>query len=110
MAADIAAVAERARSGKLRAADLSGGTFTISNLGMFRVDRFTAIINPPETGILAVGRVRKQFVVGENDEPIVRPIMAITLSADHRLIDGAIAAHFLDDLRTALEQPDTMIL
>ena len=54
VAADIAAVAERARSGKLRAADLSGGTFTISNLGMFRVDRFTAIINPPETGILAV--------------------------------------------------------
>lgn len=110
VAADIAALVQRARSGKLRAADLSGGTFTISNLGMFRVDRFTAIINPPETGILAVGRVRKQFVAGENDEPIVRPIMTITLSADHRLIDGAIAAHFLDDLRTALEQPDTMLL
>ncbi len=110
VAADIAAVAERARSGKLRAEDMQGGTFTLSNLGMFRVDRFTAIINPPETGILAVGRVRKRFVPDENDQPVLRPIMTITLSADHRLVDGAIAARFLDDIRTALEHPDAMIL
>jgi len=110
IAADIAAVVERARSGKLRGEDLQGGVFTISNLGMFRVDRFTAIINPPETGILAVGRVRKRFVPDENDQPVLRPMMTITLSADHRVVDGAIAARFLDDIRTALEHPDAMIL
>ncbi len=110
VAADIHAVAQRARQGKLRAEDMQGGGFTISNLGMFRVDRFTAIINPPETGILAVGRVRKRFVPDENDQPVLRPIMTITLSADHRVVDGAIAAQFLDDLRTALEHPDMMIL
>ncbi len=110
VAADIAAVVQRARQGKLRAEDMQGGAFTISNLGMFRVDRFTAIINPPETGILAVGRVRKQFMPDENDLPVLRPIMTVTLSVDHRVVDGAIAARFLDHVRTALEQPTTMIL
>lgn len=110
VAADIAAAAERARQGKLQAEDMITAGFTISNLGMFRVDRFTAILNPPEAGILAVGRMRKRFVPDENDQPVLRPIMTITLSADHRMVDGAIAARFLDDLRTALEHPDAMIL
>jgi pyruvate dehydrogenase E2 component (dihydrolipoamide acetyltransferase) len=110
IAADIAAAAARARTGKLRAEDMVPAGFTISNLGMFGVDRFTAIINPPEAGILAVGRARRQFVPDEHDQPVLRPIMSITLSADHRMVDGAIAARFLDDLRTALERPDTILL
>jgi pyruvate dehydrogenase E2 component (dihydrolipoamide acetyltransferase) len=110
IAADIAAAATRARAGKLRAEDMAPAGFTISNLGMFGVDRFTAIINPPEAGILAVGRARRQFVPDEHDQPVLRSIMSITLSADHRMVDGAIAARFLDDLRTALEHPDTILL
>ena len=110
LATAIADLAARARSGKLRAADLDGGTFTISNLGMFGVDRFTAIINPPETAILAVGRVQKRAVVDDQDRVIVRPIMTLTLSADHRVIDGAVAARFLADLRAALEDPQIMLL
>ena len=107
--ADIAAAAVRAREGRLRAEDTALAGFTISNLGMFRMDRFTAIINPPEAGILAVGRTRKRFVPDESDQPVLRPFITITLSADHRLVDGAIAARFLDDLRTALEQPAVML-
>jgi len=110
IAADIAAAAARAREGKLRAEDMAPAGFTISNLGMFRMDRFTAIINPPEAGILAVGRARKRFIPDENDQPVLRPMMTITLSADHRMVDGVVAARFLDDLRTALEHPDAMIL
>ena len=118
LATAIADLAARARSGKLRAADLDGGTFTISNLGMFGVDRFTAIINPPETAILAVGRVQKRVVVDERpalseakgDTMVVRPIMTLTLSADHRVVDGAVAARFLADLRAALEDPQIMLL
>jgi len=100
----------RARTNKLRPDDLGQGTFTISNLGMFGVDRFNAIINPPETAILAVGRVAKRFVPDEHDQPVARPIMALTLSADHRVIDGAVAARFLSELCEAIEQPDTILL
>jgi pyruvate dehydrogenase E2 component (dihydrolipoamide acetyltransferase) len=77
---------------------------------MFGVERFTAIINPPQSAILAVGRVRKVFVPDENDRPVVRSIMTITLGVDHRVIDGAIAARFLADLRDCMEHPDVMIL
>jgi pyruvate dehydrogenase E2 component (dihydrolipoamide acetyltransferase) len=100
----------RARTNKLRLKDLGQSTFTISNLGMFGVDRFNAIINPPESAILAVGRVAKRFIPDENDQPIMRPIMTLTLSADHRVIDGAVAARFLGDLRDAIEQPDIILL
>ncbi|NOX61960.1 MAG: 2-oxo acid dehydrogenase subunit E2 [Chloroflexi bacterium] len=110
IAAEIANLAQRARSGKLRPQDVSEGTFTVSNLGMFGIKRFTAIINPPETAILAVGRVSKRITADENDEIRVRPMMTITLSADHRVVDGAIAALFLRDLSAALTQPETMLL
>lgn len=108
--AEVADLARRAREGRLRPDDLTGGTFTISNLGMFGVDHFTAIINPPEVAILAVGRIAKRFVPDENDQPVARPMMTITLSADHRVLDGAMAAGFLATLRQALEMPSTILL
>jgi len=107
---EISDLSQRARSNKLRANEMTGGTFTISNLGMYGMDRFTAIINPPEAGILAVGRIRKQFVPDENDQPVAKPIMNITLSADHRIIDGAVAAQFMADLRAGLEEPALVLL
>jgi len=110
IAAEIADLAKRAHTGALRPDDVTGGTFTISNLGMFGVERFTAIINPPETAILAVGRAKKQVIVGEDDEILIRPIAQLTLSADHRVVDGAIVARFLNDLHVGLEQIDTLLM
>jgi pyruvate dehydrogenase E2 component (dihydrolipoamide acetyltransferase) len=99
----------RAREGRLRPEDVQGGTFTLSNLGMYGIDRFTAILNPPQAGILAVGRVAKRPVVGEGDEVVVRPVATLTLPADHRVIDGAQAAQFMDDLRWVLERPGILL-
>ena len=110
IATDIAGVSDRARNGRLRAEDLANGTFTISNLGMFGIDRFTAIINPPETAILAVGRTTRRLVPDDEGRPVVRPVMTVTLSADHRVIDGAAAARFLSDVRVALEHPDLLAI
>ena len=95
---------ERARAGKLRQADLAGGTFTISNLGMYNVDAFTAIIIPPQAAILAVGRIADRVVPFEG-KPAIRPMLTLTLSADHRVIDGARAALFLDELVQAIFFP-----
>ncbi len=95
---------ERARSGKLRPADLAGGTFTISNLGMFGVDAFTAIIIPPQAAILAVGAIADR-VVPVDGKPGIRPMMNLTLSADHRVADGARAAEFMRDLVAAITNP-----
>jgi pyruvate dehydrogenase E2 component (dihydrolipoamide acetyltransferase) len=97
-------LAERAKSGRLRPTDIAGGTFTISNLGMFGIDAFSAIITPPQAAVLAVGRIADR-VVAVNGQPAVRPIMTITLSSDHRVVDGAQAAAFLNDLAAALENP-----
>jgi pyruvate dehydrogenase E2 component (dihydrolipoamide acetyltransferase) len=97
-------LAERAKSGRLRPTDIAGGTFTISNLGMFGVDAFSAIITPPQTAVLAVGRIADR-AVAVNGQPTVRPMMTITLSSDHRVVDGAQAAAFLNDLAGALEKP-----
>lgn len=110
IATEMNALVDRARNNQLQPNDLANGTFTISNLGMFGIDRFTAIINPPQSAILAVGRVTKRFIPDKNDEPVLRPMMTITLSADHRVIDGAVAARFLDDLRKGMEQPELIIL
>jgi pyruvate dehydrogenase E2 component (dihydrolipoamide acetyltransferase) len=95
---------ELARNNRLRPADISGGTFTISNLGMFQVDAFTALIAPPQAAILAVGGISDR-VVAFDGKPAVRPMMTITLSSDHRLIDGARAAEFLRDLVNAIREP-----
>jgi pyruvate dehydrogenase E2 component (dihydrolipoamide acetyltransferase) len=97
-------LAERARSGKLRPADIAGATFTISNLGMYKVDAFSAIINPPQAAILAVGRITDR-VVPVDGKPGIRPMMTMTLSSDHRVVDGARAASFLNDLADAIQDP-----
>ncbi len=97
-------LAERARSGKLRPSDLAGGTFTVSNLGMFGVDAFTAIIIPPQAAILAVGAITDR-VVAVNGQPAVRPMVTLTLSTDHRVADGARAAEFMRDLAEAIRNP-----
>ena len=95
---------ERARSGKLRPTDIAGGTFTISNLGMFGVDAFTAIIIQPQAAILAVGAIADR-VVAVDGRPSVRPMMTLTLSSDHRVVDGAKAAEFMRDLVAAIGSP-----
>jgi pyruvate dehydrogenase E2 component (dihydrolipoamide acetyltransferase) len=97
-------LAERAKAAKSRPQDLTGATFTISNLGMFHIDSFTAIIPPPQAGILAVGAIADR-VVAIDGKPAVRAMMTITLSCDHRVVDGAHGARFLDDLVNALAEP-----
>jgi pyruvate dehydrogenase E2 component (dihydrolipoamide acetyltransferase) len=95
---------ERARSGRLKSADVTGGTFTITNLGMYNIDAFQAIILPPQAAILAVGRIADRVGV-VNGEPKVRSMMTLTLSGDHRVVDGAQAALFLNDLAEAIRVP-----
>jgi pyruvate dehydrogenase E2 component (dihydrolipoamide acetyltransferase) len=98
-------LAEKARSGKLTPADYAGSTFTISNLGAFGIDHFTAIINQPNSAILAVGQIKDRAVVIDGGIHI-RPIMKLTLSSDHRVIDGAVAAQFMSSLKEILEKAD----
>lgn len=109
--AEIAAVTaelfERARRGELTREDISGGTFTISNLGMFGLPRFDAIINPPQVAILAVGAAEDRVVALQGVAAVAR-IMTLTLSADHRVIDGAVGAAFLGTLRTLIEEPQRL--
>ena len=100
----LADLLERARSHRLSPAEMSGSTFTISNLGMFGIESFTAIINPPESAILAVGKIVERQAAGE-DGLVLKPMMNLTLSADHRVIDGAAAAGFLAELKATLENP-----
>ena len=104
IAADRAAVVERARSGKLQQADLEGGTFTISNLGMFGIERFIAVLNPPQAAILAVGSTEEKPVAVDG-EIVVRPRLELTLTCDHRAIDGATGAQFLGEVKAFLEEP-----
>jgi pyruvate dehydrogenase E2 component (dihydrolipoamide acetyltransferase) len=96
---------ERARAGHLRPADIASGTFTISNLGMYKVDAFSAIITPPQAAILAVGSISDR-VVPVDGKPGVRPMMTMTLSSDHRVVDGAKAAEFLSELADAIREPE----
>jgi pyruvate dehydrogenase E2 component (dihydrolipoamide acetyltransferase) len=96
---------ERAHANTLHINDMLDGTFTISNLGMYGVDSFTAIINPPQVAILAVGRTMQYFVPDTNGQPVLGSFMKITLSSDHRVVDGVHAAEFLQDLRNVLEEP-----
>jgi pyruvate dehydrogenase E2 component (dihydrolipoamide acetyltransferase) len=106
----LSELADRARENKLKLEDVQGGTFTISNLGMFGIPHFRAVINPPESAILAVGSVvRKPVVVDDQDRVEVRPMLSLTLSADHRVIDGVVAARFLADLVTGLESPSLLL-
>jgi len=96
---------ERARAGRLRPSDITGATFTISNLGMYHVDAFSAIISPPQAAILAVGSITDR-VVPVDGRPAVRPMMTLTLSCDHRVVDGARAAVFLNEVAEAVREPE----
>lgn len=102
-------LAEAARTNRLKPEDLSGGTFTISNLGMFDVESFTAVINPPESAILAVGSITPTPVVIDG-QVVVRDRMKVTLSSDHRALDGAVAARFLQEVRRLLQEPFGLLL
>ena len=97
-------VRHRAEADQLRSSDMGEGTFTISNLGMFEIDSFTAVINPPEVGILALGKIKEQPTI-VNGEIEARPLMISTLSVDHRVVDGIIAARFLTAIKDLLENP-----
>lgn len=99
---------ERALRGKLKVGDLDGGTLTISNLGMYNVDEFSAIVNPPQAAILAVGRISDR-IVPVNGLPVVRPMLTLTLSCDHRMIDGARGAQFLNTIAQLIEEPLRLI-
>ncbi|MEZ4660038.1 MAG: dihydrolipoamide acetyltransferase family protein [Caldilineaceae bacterium] len=109
IAAQLDDLSTRARAGQLQPADLSGGTFTISNLGMFGVDHFTAILNPPQAAILAVGRVAQRPHVLEDGRIEARSLATFNLTADHRAVDGALAGRFLADLRRAIEHPGLLL-
>lgn len=108
IAAQSAALIDKARSGGLVPDDYSGGTFTVTNLGMYDIDSFTAIINPPECAILAVGKIEKTPVV-RDDAVVIRPMMTLSLTYDHRVVDGALAAQFLQRIKQLLQNPFLLI-
>ena len=106
---EVRALAERARARKLQPEEYTGATFSISNLGMLGIDEFTAVINPPEAAILAVGAAQPKPVVRDG-QIVVRQLMRVTMSCDHRVIDGATGAKFLQTFKQMLENPIMMVL
>jgi pyruvate dehydrogenase E2 component (dihydrolipoamide acetyltransferase) len=104
IAAEVRELAAKARAKKLKPEEMQDGTFSISNLGMFGIDAFAAVINPPEGAILAVGQVREEPVV-KGSQVVPGKKLAMTLSCDHRVVDGAVGAAFLAELRGLLERP-----
>jgi pyruvate dehydrogenase E2 component (dihydrolipoamide acetyltransferase) len=108
IAGEIAEFVRRARSGKLTMAEITGGTFTITNLGGFGIDAFTPILNPPEAAILGVGRIVERLS-RRNSDLVWRQMMVLSLTVDHRAVDGAPAAAFLQTLRELLEQPQLIV-
>ena len=109
IARDARAMAERVRAGQVTPPELASGTFSVSNLGMFGIKRFSAVINPPQAAILAVGEMTPRPVVRDG-EITVRPIMELTLTCDHRILYGADAAQFLARIRERLENPLSLVL
>jgi pyruvate dehydrogenase E2 component (dihydrolipoamide acetyltransferase) len=103
-------LAAKAKAGKLKPEEFQGGTFTVSNLGMLGIDSFCAIINPPQVAILAVGNIVKKPVVGANDEIVIGHRQSLTLSCDHRVVDGAVGAAYLKELRELIEKPALLLL
>uniref|UniRef100_A0A8C9YBC9 Acetyltransferase component of pyruvate dehydrogenase complex n=1 Tax=Sander lucioperca TaxID=283035 RepID=A0A8C9YBC9_SANLU len=111
ISSDVSALAAKAREGKLQPHEFQGGTFTISNLGMFGIKNFSAIINPPQACILAVGGSEKRLMPADNEKGFdVASMMSVTLSCDHRVVDGAVGAQWLAEFRKFLEKPVTMLL
>lgn len=109
IAAELSQLNQKAKSNKLTPAEMSGGTFTISNLGMFAVDSFRAIINPPESGILAVGRINRQPVATPENEIVIKPMMWLNLTVDHRVLDGSDAARLLESMKNYIEIPELLL-
>jgi pyruvate dehydrogenase E2 component (dihydrolipoamide acetyltransferase) len=103
-------LAAKAKDGKLKPEEFQGGTFTVSNLGMLGIDSFCAIINPPQAAILAVGNIVKKPVVDANDNIVVGLRQSFTLSCDHRVVDGAVGAAYLKELRELIEKPALLLL
>ncbi len=110
LSATIRDLAERARAGRIKQRELEGGSFSVSNLGMYGTTEFSAILNPPHAGILAVGAAQKQPVVGADDSIEVATMMTVTLSADHRVLDGALAAQWLAAFQGKIENPVTILI
>lgn len=112
IAGEVKSLAEKARSNSLKPEEFQGGTFTISNLGMFGIKSFSAIINPPQSCILAVGATEKRVLVDETTETGYRigSVMNVTLSADHRSVDGAVGARYLAEFKKYAEDPFTLLL
>lgn len=111
ISSDVSALAAKAREGKLQPHEFQGGTFTISNLGMFGIKNFSAIINPPQACILAVGGSEKRLMPADNEKGFdVASMMSVTLSCDHRVVDGAVGAQWLAEFRKFMEKPVTMLL
>ncbi len=110
ISSEAKSLAVKAKEGKLKPDEFQGGTFTVSNLGMLGIDSFSAIINPPQAAILAVGNIVKKPVVGANDEIVVGHRQSITLSCDHRVVDGAVGAAYLKELRELIEKPALLLL
>lgn len=108
IARELASLASRAARGQLKMSEISGGSFTISNMGMYGIDQFDAIINPPQVAILAAARAKKKVIVVDN-EAVIRTVMRVTLSVDHRAVDGAIGAGFLTSLSAYLEHPESLL-
>ena len=105
ISAESKALAQRARERKLKPEEFTGSTFSVSNLGMMQIDQFTAIINPPEVGILAIGAMEEKPVKGADGAVQFRKRIRVTMSCDHRVIDGAVGAKFLQTLRRMVENP-----
>ncbi|MCB9257695.1 MAG: 2-oxo acid dehydrogenase subunit E2, partial [Chitinophagales bacterium] len=103
-------LADKARSKKLSPEEMQGNTFSISNLGGFGISEFTAVINPPDACILAVGGIKKELAYNEKKEIVENNIMKLTLSCDHRVVDGAVGTKFLVDLKQNLENPVMMLV
>ena len=110
ISAEAKALAAKAKEGKLKPEEFQGGTFTVSNLGMLGIDSFYAIINPPQSAILAVGNIVKKPVVDANDNIVIGYRQSITLSCDHRVVDGAVGAAYLKELRELIEKPALLLL
>ena len=108
IAREAKALIEKARANRLAPVDLEGGSFSVSNLGMMDVSEFIAVINPPQTAILAIASTHNQYVPVE-DQPVIRDLMTVTLSADHRLLYGATVARFLQEVKRLLQSPYSLL-
>lgn len=110
LSATIRDLADRARAGRIKQHELEGGSFSVSNLGMYGISEFSAILNPPQAGILAVGAAQKRPVIGPDDAIEVATMMTVTLSADHRVLDGALAAQWLAAFQHRIENPVSILI